>query len=203
MKFITIDDGKVQSNSYILVGDNSRAVLIDAGSDIDRYLAAEKEGGFVIEYVLLTHGHFDHAWACALLQAAGKKIGVSRADERLIKDKAHIPFYGGGFKQLAADFYIEDGEKLSLCGFSLAAIATPGHTAGGLCFLWEDKLFTGDTLFFEDVGRTDLFSGDFSALSASVKDKLYTLPNDTTVYPGHGQSTTIGYERTNNNYIRV
>ena len=154
------------------------------------------------DYVCCTHGHFDHIGGCAAVRAAGAKIGCLEAEKSLAlgRDNA-AALFGVTVPPFAIDFTFRDGETLSLCGISFSFLATPGHTAGGACICAGDHLFTGDTLFAGDVGRTDLPTGNGAQLTASVK-KLYALPGDYIVCPGHGEDTSLEYERHNNGWIR-
>ncbi|MBQ7794196.1 MAG: MBL fold metallo-hydrolase, partial [Clostridia bacterium] len=110
-------------------------------------------------------------------------------------------YMGEGFEIAEANIILKDGDKLTIDGIELTAIATPGHTDGGMCYLAEGNLFSGDTLFKRSVGRWDFPTGDGQALIKSIKEKLYTLPDNTVVYSGHGEKTEIGYEKKFNMYV--
>jgi len=189
------------SNSYIITADGRRAVCIDPAQP--RVLEKAKSLGLSVECVLLTHGHFDHIGGCAVLQAAGATIGCLAEEKPLAlgKDNLALEFGGKEVPPFQIDFTLSDGEEIELAGIPFKAIATPGHTAGGACYLAEDKLFTGDTLFDGSVGRTDLPTGDPSALIKSVK-RLYALAGDYTLYAGHGGDGTLEEQR-KNGYIRA
>lgn len=192
MKIITIVSEEMQQNSYLLVNGKD-AVLIDCGEDTFKILKeAEK---YNIKYILLTHCHFDHI--ASLFEIKGQKtvLGSKKLLKNITDPKITFLSSCENLKG-KIDGFFEDGEVKNLCGINIKCIYTEGHTDCSVCYLAENCLFSGDTLFFESVGRWDFETGDFEKLKKSVK-KLYTLPDDTVVYAGHGQSTTIGYEKKN------
>lgn len=188
------------ANSYLLTQDEKTAVVIDPAQP---RIADEAKGrGLTVTHVLLTHGHFDHIGGCAALQAEGAKVGCLAKEAPLALGKNNMADYFGGHVPLfSVDFTFGDGDILSLDGMQFLVIATPGHTAGGACFCIGDHLFTGDTLFAGDIGRSDLPTGSGAQLTESVR-KLYALQGDFTVCPGHGEDTTLEYERHNNGWVR-
>ncbi len=193
MQIFKIPPRGFSANSYFVTADGSRAVCIDPSRP--RIAAEAERRGLSVGYVLLTHGHFDHIGGCAALQAAGAKIGCLRGEEELaLHANLGIEMGGSDVPPFTIDFTFGDGDLLTLCGISFRVIATPGHTSGGACYLTEEALFTGDTLFAGDFGRTDLPTGDMRALMASV-GKLYALEWDGPVCPGHGEDTTLRRER--------
>lgn len=193
MQIITVPAGILRANSYLLTQDGKNAVLIDCGGR--EPLAEAERRGLTVRAVLLTHGHFDHIGGCAALQAAGARIGCSRAEEALVSSPDNLAAdMGIRVPPFRIDFTFEDGEVLDLCGMRFTVIATPGHTPGGVCFLAEDALFTGDTLFCESVGRTDFPGGSAAQLRESVR-RLFALPGDLPVYPGHDEPTSLAHER--------
>lgn len=188
------------ANSYFLTQDEKTAVVIDPAQP--RIADEAKRRGLTVTHVLLTHGHFDHIGGCAALQAEGAKVGCLAKEAPLVLGKNNMAdYFGGHVPPFSVDFTFGDGDILSLDGMQFLVIATPGHTAGGACFCVGDHLFTGDTLFAGDIGRSDLPTGSGAQLTESVR-KLYALQGDFTVCPGHGEDTTLEYERHNNGWVR-
>lgn len=188
------------ANSYFLTQDEKTAVVIDPAQP--RIADEAKRRGLTVMHVLLTHGHFDHIGGCAALQAEGAKVGCLAKEAPLALGKNNMAdYFGGHVPPFSVDFTFGDGDILSLDGMQFLVIATPGHTAGGACFCVGDHLFTGDTLFAGDIGRSDLPTGSGAQLTESVR-KLYALQGDFTVCPGHGEDTTLEYERHHNGWVR-
>ncbi len=196
--------GILQVNTYLVIDEDTKeAIIIDLGGDFDKILQEIKSHGATLKFILNTHGHFDH-----IMGESDKNINVPIF---LHKDDLHhaqnIETYMKNWGMLPAaseikitDF-IDENTYLKLGNKKIKIFHTPGHTRGGLCFLIEDKLFSGDTLFKGTIGRTDLEDGDFNSLVTSIKTKLMPLDDSTIVYPGHEESTTIGYERSHNEYL--
>ena len=202
MKVYKINPVGFASNSYLLTMDGESAVCIDPAQP--RILDEAKKRGLTVTHVLLTHGHFDHIGGIAALQEEGAKVGCLYGEERLAVADNLSDTFGEGLEiaPFFIDFTVKDGEELELAGMHLKVIATPGHTAGSACYLAENYLFTGDTLFEGTVGRSDLPTGNYQTLEASVK-KLYALEGDFTVCAGHGEDTTLERERKFNGAIRA
>lgn len=178
------------SNSYLLTNEKG-TILIDPGEV--NLVSRLNARGIVPDYILLTHAHFDHVGAVAALQAKGAKVGCLDVEAPyMIGGKALVGF-GLNFKTFTPDFTFKEGE-IELLGEKIFVYATPGHTIGGCCYLVENMLFSGDTLFQGSVGRTDLPTGDELALLKSVR-RLLSIPKNYTVYPGHGEETTLDQER--------
>lgn len=187
--FKRVPAGFLGANCYMLAGAGNSAAVIDPGADYEKLKEALEGNGFKAEAVLLTHGHFDHCGAAKKFQDAGARICMHKADAEMIRD----------FK---ADVYVSDGDVLNVAGLSIKVMHTPGHSLGGVCYYTDGTLFSGDTLFHGDVGRTDLKGGDFGQIKKSIQEKLYTLPDDTKVYPGHEEETTTGEEKRGNHYVK-
>lgn len=202
--------GMCQTNCYFLYREGSgECIVVDPADQGRSIYNALQKNGFHVAGILLTHGHFDHIWGLDALRDAvnaeasadGKepvKVYAGENERALLKNvDLNVSEQAGRACSTYADEYVKDGQELSIAGMSCRVIATPGHTAGGCCYYFEEAgiLAAGDTLFAESVGRTDLPTGSMSTLIRSIKDKLFALPDDTRVYPGHGDSTTIGHEK--------
>jgi len=190
--------GSLQTNCYLIANPEGGAVIIDPACDFKRI--NEKINGDTLKpvAVLLTHGHFDHiAAAGELKDAYGIPVLAGLAEERLMSDSAMNGAYLIGEKiGLTADRWLADGDALLYADFDIRVISTPGHTAGGVCYYFEGcgALMSGDTLFRDSYGRTDLPTGNFEGIFHSITQKLFALPKETAVYPGHGAGTAIGRE---------
>ena len=155
--------------------------------------------------ILLTHGHFDHIWGVEeIRELSGAKVYAYEKEKELCEDASLNVSKGAGRACVVkADQYVKDGGEITEAGITCRLLATPGHTSGSCCYYFEaDKiLISGDTLFQESVGRTDLPTGSMGTLVRSVKDKLFPLPDEVKVYPGHGEATTIGHEKKYNPFL--
>lgn len=197
--------GQLETNCYILCDKiSNKAAVIDPGYDAGRIAAALADTGCEAEYILLTHGHWDHVGAVQeLKKATGAKLVVFAQELDFLNDPARNlqrSFIGTPFEPFVPDQLIYDGEKLMLGMLELTFLHTPGHTAGSCCILCQDSIFTGDTLFRGDVGRTDLPTGSTQALVSSVK-RLAALDGEYQVFPGHGDITTMSHERKYNEIL--
>jgi hydroxyacylglutathione hydrolase len=199
--------GMVQENCYILRGDGSdRALIVDPGEEAPRILAAVEELGLTVEAVLLTHTHFDHVGAVApVARETGAPVYVSEIERPVLADiMSYVPFPGfGPYESYEADHTLKGGERLELAGFEIDVLFTPGHSPGHLTFSipGERAIFSGDVLFQGSVGRTDLPGGDWNTLLGSIGTLVESLPEDTTVYPGHMGITSLGAERRTNPFL--
>ncbi len=198
--------GMVQTNCYIVSNnENKEAIVFDPAENADRIEQYLKANDLVCKGILLTHGHFDHILAATELAAVTMApIHAHEAEVRLLEDP-HMNASAQIRREcsLLPEVLLRDGQSLQLAGFTLKVIHTPGHTAGGACYYFPGHgiLISGDTLFLESIGRTDLPTGNSKQLVASINDKLMNLEDQVKVYPGHGDPTTIGYERENNVYL--
>ena len=195
--------GQLENNMYLVADEVSKkAVLIDASSNIPEL--AEFAKYYDIEYILLTHGHFDHIMGLTSLKQALNAEAVICKDDLVISDNINEFTSLFGLSDTVPptyDKYIKAGDVINVGNLKIKVIHTPGHTEGGVCYLVDGNLFSGDTLFRESVGRTDLFGGNFKKLSDSIKNKLFKLDDKIKVYPGHGDLTTIGHEKKYNKLV--
>jgi len=195
--------GMLASNCYIL-GDNGEGAVIDPGAGTDEILKTADDAGLKIKYIMLTHAHLDHMLSMdTLREKTGAKVLVHEGDAAALPDSRAngAALFGSNKTFKGADGTLKDGDIIEVGGLKLEIIHTPGHTPGGICIKVDNCIFTGDTLFRMSVGRTDLGRGDYDDLMDSLKNKLMKLDDNLVVYPGHGTTTTIGYERENNPFI--
>lgn len=208
MKKLQIDSlvlGMVATNCYFAKNKETGALLIvDPADEAGRIIAKVDAMGAKPEAVLLTHGHFDHIGAAQELRehygipvcALDKEVEIT---ENVGKNLSRMSGYGF---TLTPDHLFRDGEEVELAGVRIRVLHTPGHTCGSTCYYIEEEnvLFSGDTLFCCSVGRTDFPTGSMSQIHNSIHEKLFVLPEETLVYPGHDQATDIGYEKRYNPY---
>jgi len=197
----TFEAGPLGANNYLLT-DGNEAVLIDC-SEVKQEILDELKDK-TLKYILLTHGHFDHVLGVnGMKECTGAKVLVHKDDISRMEESANIMQTFGviGVETPKADDYINDNDLLKFGDTEIKIIHTPGHTEGCVCYLIDGKLFSGDTLFRDSVGRCDLPGGNFSKLSDSIKNILFKLDDNIVVYPGHGPETTIGYEKKYNEII--
>lgn len=193
--------GGVSTNCYLVFREGEKAaVILDPADNADYLIGRCREFGVEPEAILLTHGHFDHILAADdIRKTFGCKIYVQMDDEKMLNDPSLNLSGTLGTEQMStsADHLLRDGEVLSFLNLEWKVLATPGHTAGSACYYIpeEEVLFSGDTLFAESLGRTDLPTGSMSAIVHSIAEKLLVLPEETMVYPGHGDATSIGHEK--------
>ncbi|MCL2718415.1 MAG: MBL fold metallo-hydrolase [Lachnospiraceae bacterium] len=201
--------GFAQTNCYLVHRDDEdvKEVLIFDPADRGEYIYEKlKEKGLDVAGIFLTHGHFDHLLgANKLRDLSGAKIYACSAEKEVCEDSGKNFTAEVGISSIViADEYLDGGDELSLAGLTIRVIATPGHTIGSCCYYFSDDtiLISGDTLFQESVGRTDLPTGNMNTLVNSIREKLFILPDETRVYPGHGEPTSIGNEKENNPFVR-
>ena len=199
--------GELAVNCWFLVNeDRKEALVFDPGDEAERIRSYAEQKGWKIAGILLTHGHADHmGGAEELKRLTEAEIYALAEEEPLLKNgKTNLSVYIiRRVITMEADEYVRDGQELTLSGIRLKVLRTPGHTPGGCCFYCEEAgcVFAGDTLFQGSVGRSDFPGGSMSELVRSVKEKLFLLPDDTKVYPGHGEETTIAFEKQYNPFV--
>lgn len=203
--------GDVATNCYLVYDERTlEGAIVDPGDRADMLLAEIENKKVKLKYILLTHAHFDHILAVgALKKATGAQVVVSRKDEYLFDAGASLSPFGAYGRQLmnrfdfpGADIWAEEGTEVSFGGMTAKYLSTPGHTPGSCTIILDDCiLFTGDTLFCQSCGRTDLPGGDWREMLKSLK-RLYDLRGDYRVLPGHESLTTLEQERASNPYMR-
>lgn len=199
--------GLIGTNCYIL-SKNDEALIIDPGGDADRITRLVDEKNIRPLAILLTHAHYDHIGALEELRREFEvDVHINEAEQHWLSNPSwngshKLP--GGYITASPAEKLLEEGE-MAIGSFHFRILHTPGHSPGSMSFIFEEtkQIFSGDVLFQQGIGRTDLPGGDFSTLKRTIKEKLYRLDDAFIVYPGHGPSTTIGFEKKNNPFVRI
>lgn len=194
----TIIAGMYEENCYLLIDDKTKECgIIDPGGNAKGIENVIKSKGLDAKFILITHGHADHVDGVEeISNDLNIPFYISKIDEEYM-EKDNFVF--GTLPK--ASMYLKEGDTVTLGSHTIKVIETPGHTKGGLCFLVDDLLFTGDTLFQGSVGRSDFIGGDMGELINGIKTKLLPLGDDIKVFPGHGPSSTIGFEKIRNPYL--
>ncbi len=192
-------------NCYIL-GDKNEAIIVDPGSNAESIIKTLNDEEIAAKYILLTHCHFDHIMAVeSLIEKLSVKLVACQSEkENLLNSSVnYTDRYSRTPVELSADIYVKENDVITSGNYDFKVIETPGHTSGSMCLYCESEklLVSGDTLFYTGVGRCDLATGNQAELVKSIKNKLFTLPEDVVVLPGHGDNTTIGFEKENNPFI--
>ncbi len=181
-----LEVGSFENNCYIATCPRMReSVIIDPAADPDRILKEVKDSS--VRYILITHGHLDHIGALEQVRRHTRaRVGIHPSDARALKEPA--------------DFLFEDGQTIIFGNESLKVLHTPGHSPGGVCFLSGKILFSGDTIFPNGPGNTEIPGAHYRTILQSIHQKIFVLPDDTVIYPGHGLETTVGREKATSFY---
>jgi len=197
--------GPIQANCYIVGCERTKqAAVIDPGGDVDRILTALAKDGLRCVYIINTHGHFDHtAGNKRLKEVTGAELLIHREDAPMIVQQgASGGMWGMSIENSPPpDRYVGEGDVISFGDISLRVIHTPGHSSGGISLAVDGAVFVGDTLFQGSIGRTDFPGGDYEGLIRNVREKIFSLGDNTVVFPGHGPKTTVGQERKTNPFF--
>lgn len=208
--------GPWATNCYVVSpGPDSEAIVIDPGFEsLEQIKKLSAKHRLHPVAALLTHGHMDHIWSIVPLCKSHKIPALINQRDSWMLEKPEMAYPAASWREIqnlsqgAVDFfpkeiaYLEDNKKINLAVFDIEALATPGHTQGSMVFKLDSTLFSGDTLFNQGIGRTDLPGGDESLLKKSLKEVILPMNDQIKVYPGHGPSTTIGDERRHNIFLR-
>lgn len=207
MKIKTVNNLYTDENTYIVYDEEEKnGFVIDPGNSVSQIIKAA--GDVKIKYIIITHCHYDHIeFLEELREATGAKLISSKKASKNIEDpRISLTLTGLGKPMVCkkSDIILEDGEEFNEGKLNIKCIYTPGHTDCGACYLFNRKnLFVGDTLFLRNCGRWDLPTGNEKTLIGSIKNKLYKLDDDVEVYPGHGQKTSVGYEKKFNFIVKA
>ena len=201
----TFVEPPIDNNNYLIIDEETKeAALIDCSSIDDRIDEEIEKQGANLKYILLTHGHFDHI--------AGIRPNRFKNNPQIVMHKADLDWLNNANQYLPmfgmpeitipkVDIFVEDGDTIQLGSLEIKVLHTPGHTQGGVCYLVDGNLFSGDTIFREAVGRCDLEGGNFNQIVESIEDKIFTLPAKTVIYPGHGNITSVEWEKEHNRFL--
>lgn len=195
--------GELGNNCYLITDEaTGKAALVDCtAADAEMHSLID---GADLEYILLTHGHFDHIGGVSeIKESFGAKVVISNEDAPMLSSGRHslAAFCGAKQNNTSADILVKDGDVIALGETEIKVMLTPGHTKGGVCYIADDAIFTGDTLFFCSCGRTDFPGGSFKEIKESL-GRLAALEGDYKIYPGHERSSSLSFERQNNPYMR-
>ncbi len=208
MQIYNIPTGAIGTNTYLTVDEENTKTgfLIDPGEYNKNITEKIREMGIDLKYIMLTHGHADHIMGVEGFKKDFPEIKViaNINEKEMLNDKNFnmSPQFGNP-TEIEADIYVEDDEEMEFAGHPIKFLFTPGHSPGGMCIYLPDDnaLFSGDTLFHMSIGRTDFPGCSFEALTDAVHNKLWPLPDETSVYPGHMGPTSIGHEKENNPFV--
>ncbi len=196
------------ANNYLLYDEASKeAVLIDCAGSNEAIFKFIDENDLKLRYILITHAHFDHVGGLKEFKQKYPDIQILMAEaDKVLYDNLSVQcdlFAHKRIEPVEIDEFINEGKEIDFAGLKIKTIATPGHSKGSVCYLADDNLFSGDTLFYEEIGRCDLPGGSFDEIQNSIKEKLFKLDEKIKVFTGHGDNTNIGHEKINNAYFGV
>lgn len=197
MRIVTLDSAGYSSNSYLIVNDRQKVFAVVDPSVGPSVADSFFDEGYKLEYVLLTHGHFDHILFVDEWRNLGAKVCIHEGDAEFLGDPSkslYLQFFARDTKHEDADIILQDSSVIALGDCEINVISTPGHTQGSVCFVFDDVMISGDTLFEGSIGRTDLYGSSYDDMLESI-EKLSAIEFDYTVYPGHGGKTTLSREK--------
>ncbi len=206
MKIAKFILGSMQTNCYFIIDEITKScMIVDPADDIDVIIKKLSDKELTCEGIILTHGHFDHMLALeALRDRTNAKLYVHEADNELLLDpeKSLMSFYTGSKTPCrSADVLLKDGDTIDFHGNIIKVMHTPGHTKGSCCYLIGEHMICGDTLFRGSIGRYDFYGGDYDTILSSL-EKIKAFETDYRIYPGHGPSSHLSYEKEYNLYMR-
>lgn len=206
LEYRAIEVGFLQVNCYLIWDSNTcKAAIIDPGDDTDIIIDTVKSLGLDVEWVLLTHGHFDHTFRVGEIAGHyGAKIGLQALDVPVLTQSLFLgeSFYDmSEYVPFTVSSLLNEGDVIRLGDSEIGVLHTPGHTQGGICFVTEIGVFCGDTIFADSVGRSDFPGGSHDQLIESIRSKILPMDDSTILYPGHGPATTVGSERKSNPFL--
>ncbi len=207
MQIKTYPNGIYGATTYLVFDETSReAAIIDCTSSVDEIAKTIKNNNINLKYILITHGHFDHVYCVQKMKEKfPNSLVLMHKDDSTLLNQVQTQCAMAGVEGISVPcidgLVDEKSHNLLLGKTEIKVIHTKGHSKGGVCYLIDNSLFSGDTLFLESIGRCDLFGGDYKETEKSIKEKLFTLDDSIVVYPGHGDKTTIGHEKKYNPYF--